>query len=127
MAPFWTRLPIQSWAPITRSGPLPAWEAVTNTVWRSLETVWTFTLRSFCSPHLAAESLIALEYLSSAQMVSEAPPSEPVSDAPPPAPQPARSSISPTMMAEVVHRPRMCAPLSALSALSASPDGCLGP
>src|SRR5215212_3667605 len=50
MVPFWTRLPIQSWAPMTRSGPLPAWAAVTNTVWRSLETAWTLTWTSLSSP-----------------------------------------------------------------------------
>src|SRR5688572_23548040 len=95
---------------MTRSGPLPAWAAVTYTVWRSLETAWMLTWTSLSSPHLVADSLIAREYLSSAQMVSETP-SEPLSDAPPPLPQPARSSISPVISrARVVRRTRMCAP-----------------
>ena len=107
MVPFWTRLPIQSCAPITRSGALPAWEAVTYCVCRSLETAWTLTWTSLSSPHLVADSLIAREYLSSAQMVRETP-SEPLSDAPPPLPQPARSTISPAISrARVVRRTRM--------------------
>jgi hypothetical protein len=45
---------------------------------------------------LAADCLIAREYLSSAQMVSETP-SEPLPEDPPALPQPARNSISPTI------------------------------
>ena len=57
MAPFWTRLPIQSWAPTTTSGPLPAELAVTKLVWRSVEMAWTSTLMPLASPKASATCL----------------------------------------------------------------------
>ena len=59
MAPFCTRLPIQSCAPTTTSGPLPCWEAVTKLVCRSLETAWTSTVTPFSWPNFSANGLRA--------------------------------------------------------------------
>lgn len=84
MEPFWTRLPIQSWAPRTTSGPLPAWFAVMKLDWRSLATVWTVTVIPCCSPHFLANSVSESAFFWSAQIIrllplaEEAPPeSEP--------------------------------------------------
>src|SRR6478735_10727608 len=70
MAPFCTRLPIQSCAPITRSGPVPACEAVTNCACRSLEIVCTSTVTPLSVANAALAALMAGPYRSSAQMVS---------------------------------------------------------
>src|SRR6476660_7044127 len=86
MAPFCTRLPIQSCAPITRSGPVPAWEAVTNCACRSLDTVSTLTVTPLSCPNLAPIVFMAGPYRSSAQMVSapaEPPAAPPLAAAPP--------------------------------------------
>ena len=69
---FWTRLPIQSWAPSTTSGPLPAWLAVTKVDWISLATTCTATEMPCASPHLVAASLRELAFFSSAQMTRSA-------------------------------------------------------
>ena len=61
MAPFWTRLPIQSCAPTTTSGPLPAALAVTKLVWRSDETACTSTLIPLSAANLSATALTRVE------------------------------------------------------------------
>ena len=90
MALFWTNLPIQSWAPMTMSGPLPALSAVMKLVWRSLATTCTATVNPPCwSAHCVANSSIEGAFFSSAQMtrsavVSAATASPPSEDALPP-------------------------------------------
>ena len=87
---FWTNLPIQSWAPMTMSGPLPALSAVMKLVWRSLATTCTATVNPPCwSAHCVANSSIEGAFFSSAQMtrsavVSAATASPPSEDALPP-------------------------------------------
>src|SRR5690349_4738294 len=88
MAPFCTRLPIQSCAPTTMSGALPDWEAVTKLVCRSFETACTSTVTPVSWPNFAANGLRAAVRLSSAQM-TRLPPlgfglAEPDVDLPPP-------------------------------------------
>ena len=70
IAPFCTRLPIQSCAPTITSGPLPCWEAVTKVVCWSLEIAWILTVTPFSVPNLSANGLRAAARLSSAQMTS---------------------------------------------------------
>ena len=81
MAPFCTRLPIQSCAPTTMSGALPDWEAVTKFVCRSLEIACTSTVTPLSLPNCSANGLSAAVRLSSAQMTSL----PPAALAPPPA------------------------------------------
>src|SRR3954470_15619126 len=57
MAPFCTRLPIQSWAPTTTSGPLPAELAVTKLVWRSVAMACTSTEMPLSLPKASATGL----------------------------------------------------------------------
>ncbi len=59
MAPFCTRLPIQSWAPTTTSGPLPAESAVTKLPCRSAEMAWTLTVMPLAAANVSATFLTA--------------------------------------------------------------------
>src|SRR5690606_11178279 len=70
MAPFCTRLPIQSCAPIITSGPLPCWEAVRKVCWLSLLISFTSTVTPFSVPNWSAKGARALTRLGSAQMTS---------------------------------------------------------
>ena len=70
MAPFCTRLPIQSCAPTMMSGPLPCWEAVTKVCWLSLLIAFTSTVTPFSVPNFSAKGLSALTRLASAQITS---------------------------------------------------------
>src|SRR6476646_2969229 len=69
MEPFCTRLPIQSCAPITRSGPVPACEAVTNCVCRLLAISSTLTGMPLSSVNFFETSVMIGAYRSSAQIV----------------------------------------------------------
>src|SRR3954451_19753963 len=80
MVPFCTRLPIQSCAPTTMSGPLPDCAAVTKLVCRSLETAWTCTVTPLVVPKVSANGFSAAARWSSAQMVSVPPAALDVSD-----------------------------------------------
>ncbi len=74
MAPFCTRLPIQSCAPTTTSGPLPAELAVTKLGWRSEEIAWTSTEMPLASPNASATCLTASILRASVQMTRSASP-----------------------------------------------------
>ena len=74
MAPFWTRLPIQSCAPTTTSGPLPAELAVTKLVWRSVEIACTSTEMPLASPNASATGLTQSILRASVQMTRSASP-----------------------------------------------------
>ena len=74
MAPFWTRLPIQSCAPTTTSGPLPAELAVTKLVWRSVAIAWTSTEMPLASPKESATGLMQSILRASVQMTRSASP-----------------------------------------------------
>ncbi len=82
MAPFCTRLPIQSCAPIMTSGPLPCWEAVMKVCWLSLLISFTSTVTPFSVPNWSAKGRSAFTRLGSAQMTS-VPPAWPVGAAEP--------------------------------------------
>ena len=58
MAPFCTSWPIQSCAPLIRSGAWPAWEALRNAV-RPSATTWTLTVIPLSSPNFFAAAWIA--------------------------------------------------------------------
>ena len=74
MAPFCTRLPIQSCAPTTTSGPLPAEFAVTKFGWRSEEIAWTSTEMPLASPNASATCLTVSILRASVQMTRSASP-----------------------------------------------------
>src|ERR1700755_3428351 len=73
MAPFWTRLPIQSCAPTMTSGPLPCWDAVTNVVCWSLEIALISTVTPVSFSNVDLKDLSPSARLSSAQITSFAP------------------------------------------------------
>lgn len=74
IAPFWTKLPIQSCAPSTRSGALPAWWAVTYWVCSSSAMVSTLTSTPFSSANRAPISSTAGVRSASTQIVRPGPP-----------------------------------------------------
>jgi hypothetical protein len=75
-APFCTMLPIQSCAPTTTSGPLPAVLAVMKLVCRSAETTWTSTLMPLSAAKSSATARTAFTLRSSVQITRSAAPVE---------------------------------------------------
>ena len=73
MAPFWTSWPIQSCAPTSTSGPLPAWLAVMNAA-RVSVTAWTPTVMLFALAYVSATACIAARWVSSVQMTRSSSP-----------------------------------------------------